>query len=71
MCAALLTSHVKFNDNVYRITTCEKNDQNQPSPQQYIGITTGKMKQSNTFIGMKYLLTLTIGPNELVTRHKT
>lgn len=64
MCAALFTSHVKFNDKVYRMTTCEKNDQNQPSPQQYIGIITGKMKQSNIFIGINHLMTLNVNEEE-------
>lgn len=56
MCAALFTSHVKFRESVYRITTCEKNAQKNPSPQQYKGITTGRMKQSNIFIGINHLV---------------
>lgn len=55
MWAALLTSHVKFNESVYRITTCEKKLQKNVSPQPYHGMTTGKMKQSSIFIGMNHL----------------
>lgn len=55
MCAALLTSQVKFNDKTYRITPCETNELYQLSPQHRAGTRLGKMKQKMIFSGMKYL----------------
>lgn len=55
MCAALLTSQVKFNEKTYRMTPCDMNALYQVSFHSSAGTAVGKMKQKSSFNSRKCL----------------